>query len=87
MSYDLSSYLADMLSPLTGKSEHTVNNSAHFVSIINDERVLESEIMVPFDVESLFTNIPIEEKLASDPCLANRTRLTPTRLQTSWILF
>ena len=54
--YDLSSYLADVLSPLTGKSEYTVNNSAHFVSTINGERVLESEIMVSFDVESLFTN-------------------------------
>ena len=41
--YDLSSYLADVLSPLTGKSEYTVNNSAHFVSTINGERVLESD--------------------------------------------
>ena len=49
--YDLSSYLADVLSPLTGKSEYTVNNSVHFVSTINGERVLESEIMVSFDVE------------------------------------
>ena len=49
---DLSSYLADALSPLTGKLKYTVNNSAHFVSTINGERVLESEIMVSFDVQS-----------------------------------
>ena len=85
--YDLSSYLADVLSPLTGKSEYTVNNSAHFVSTINGERVLESEIMVSFDVESLFTNVPIEDavqaalrKLEADPCLANRTTLTPAQI-------
>ena len=85
--YDLSSYLADVLSPLTGKSEYTVNNSAHFVSTINGERVLESEIMVSFDVESLLTNVPIEgavqaalRKLEADPCLANRTTLTPAQI-------
>ena len=43
----------------TGKSEYTVNNSAHFVSTINGERVLESEIMVSFEVESLqLKNVP-----------------------------
>ena len=88
---DLSSYLADVLSPLTGKSEYKVNNSAHFVSTINGERVLESEIMVSFDVESLFTNVPIGQcivfavhaalrKLEADPCLANGTTLTPTQI-------
>ena len=30
--YDLSAHLANILSPLTGKSEYTVTNSAHFVS-------------------------------------------------------
>ena len=73
-----------MLSPLKGKSEYTVNNSAHFVSTINGERVLESEIMLSCDVESLFT---IEgavqvalRNLEADPCLANRTTLTPTQI-------
>ena len=93
--YDLFSYLADVLSPLTGKSEYTVNNSAHFVSIINGERVLESEIIASFDVESLFTNVPIESvlqaalrKLKADPCLANRTTLKHLhRLRTTRISF
>ena len=76
-----------MLSPLTGKSEYTVNNSAHFVSTNNDERVLESEIMVSFDVESLFMNMPIDgtvqatlRKLEADLCLADSTTLTPTQI-------
>ena len=36
--YDLSAHLADILSPLTGKSDYTVTNSSHFVSTICHER-------------------------------------------------
>ena len=43
--------------------------------------------MVSFDVESLFTNVPIEGavkatlcKLENDPGLADRTNLTPTQI-------
>ena len=58
--YDLSAYLANILSPLTGNSGFTVTNLAHFVSTISSETILDNEIMVSFDVESLFTNIPID---------------------------
>jgi len=51
-----------------------MNNSAHFISTISSERILDNEIMVSFDVESLFTNVPIEaavdaalQKLENDP--------------------
>ena len=78
--YDLSAYLANILSPLTGKSEFTVTNSAHFVSTI-------SISMVSFDVESLFTNVPIDaavqaalQRLENDPSLADRTTLTPAQI-------
>ena len=37
-----------------------VTNSAHFVSIISSETILDNKIMVTLDVESLFTNIPID---------------------------
>ena len=57
---DLSAYLANILSPFTGKSEYTVTNSAHFVPTVSDETILDNEIMVSFDVESLFTNVPID---------------------------
>jgi len=74
------------VSPLTLKSDYTVNNSVHFVSTIHNERAKENEIMVSFDVESLFSKVPIEgavqaalRKLESDPCLADHTTLTPTQ--------
>ena len=85
--YDLSAHLADILSPLTGKSDYTVTNSSHFVSTISHERIQENEVLVSFDVESLLTNVPIEGavtaalcKLENDPGLADRTNLTPTQI-------
>ena len=53
--YYLSAYLANILSPLTGKSEYTVTNSAHFVSTVSNETIQDNEIMVSFD-----TNVPID---------------------------
>ena len=37
-----------------------MTNSAHFVSNVSNETILDNEIMVSFDVESLFTNVPID---------------------------
>ena len=85
--YDLSAHLANILCPLTGKSDYTVTNSSHFVSTISHEQIQENEVMVSFDVESLFTNVPIEGavkatlcKLENDPGLVDRTNLTPTQI-------
>jgi len=72
---------------LTGKSDYKVTNSPHFVPTISHERIQENEVMVSFDVKSLFTNVPIEGavkaalcKLENDPGLADRTNLTPTQI-------
>ena len=69
----LSAYLANILT-----------NSAHFVSTTSSETILDNEIMVSFDVESLFTNVPIDaavqtalQKLKDDPSFADYTTLTP----------
>ena len=85
--YDASALLANILSLLTGNSDFTVTNSAHFASVISSEKIQDHEIMVSFDVESLFTNVPIEgavqaalRKVESDPTLADRTTLTPAQI-------
>ena len=77
--YDLSAYLANILSPLTGKSEYTVTNSAHFVSTVSYETILDNDIMVSVDVKSLFTNVPIDttvqaalQKLENNPSLEHQ---------------
>ena len=48
--YDVSAYLAYILSPLTVSSDFAVNNSAHFVSTVSSERVLDNKIMVSTDI-------------------------------------
>ena len=44
--YDLSAYLANILSPLTINSGFRVTNSAHFVSTISNETILDNKIML-----------------------------------------
>ena len=81
--YDASAFLANILSPLTGNSDFTVTNSAHFASVISSEKIQDHEIMVSFDVESLFTKGVMQatlRKLESDPTLADRTTLTPAQI-------
>ena len=85
-SYDLSAFLANILSPLTGNLDFMVTNSAHFASIISSEKIQDHEITVSFNVVSLFTNIPIKgaiqaalQKLESDPTLADCTTLIPAQ--------
>ena len=75
------------MSPLTGKSEYTLANSAHFVSTVSNETILDNEIMVSFDVESLFTNVLIDatvqaalQKLENDPSFADSTTPTPAQI-------
>ena len=57
-----------------------MTNSTHFVSTVSNDTILDNEILVSFDVESLFINVPIEaavqaalQKLENDPSLADRT--------------
>ena len=72
--YDSSAYLANILSPLTGKSEYTVTNSAHFVPTVSNETILDNEIMVSFDVESLFiSTFILSTPLYKPHCRNSRT--------------
>ena len=87
LAYDLSGHLAKILSPLTGNSNYTVKNSGEFANIISKETIPTDEAMISFDVESLFTNVPIEEtvqaalhRVNNDPSLPDRTALTPTQI-------
>ena len=52
--YQLTKYLAKLLSPLS-KSQYTVNNTKEFIEMIKKERVPSSYKMISFDVSSLFT--------------------------------
>ena len=85
--YDLSKHLAGILSPMTGKTSNTVPNSTAFAEFVRGQRIGSHETLVSFDVESLFTNVPIDgacrvarQRLEGDPTLPDRSSLSPTSI-------
>lgn len=59
--YDLAKHVASVLQPLVGKTFSFVKDSRHFIDILKGVKLEPEEIMVSFDVESLFTNVPLKE--------------------------
>ena len=81
--YALSKFLASLLSPIVGLSNAHVRNSQQLAQFITTQNVPDSEVLVPYDVVSLFTRVPTSRAiqvtrdcLMNDPSLSNRTSLT-----------
>ena len=77
------SILCCLLSPLVGNSASAVRILKQFVGFISDLCIQKDEIMVSFDVVSLFTNVPrdlaievVSKLLSSDESLQDRTNLS-----------
>ena len=58
--FKIAKFLADILSPFTS-NQYTISNSFHFVDQVKSLQT--NEFLVSFDVESLFTNIPLTETI------------------------
>ena len=54
-------YIDSIMSPLVGKTGSHVLNSKHFAETMRDITIGEDEMLVSFDVSSLFTNVTIGE--------------------------
>ena len=86
-SYRLSKHIAQLISPLTGSTDSFVRNSRHFVEVMAGVKLSPDELLVSFDVSSLFTNVPIQEavdvickRLQDDETLNERTALQPNSI-------
>ena len=80
--YNTSKFLTDILSPLKNRNGYSVANSLQFSKEITDIKIDENEVLVSFDVVSLFTAIPVDKacdyikiKLEQDASLPSRTNL------------
>ena len=61
-SYKISKFLVPILSPLT-TNQYTVSNSFEFSKKISEIKNSEKYHMASFDIENLFTSIPLEETI------------------------
>jgi len=61
--YNTLRFLADILSPPIGNTEHFVKNSRHLAEEIANLEVDTDDILISHDVVSLFTNTPVKESL------------------------
>ena len=91
VAYETSKELSRILTPLVGKTEHHVKNSKDFIESIQDIRLQPDECLVSYDVEALFTSVPIQaalnitkKKLEEDRDLHLRTTTTVQHI--SWLL-
>ena len=83
--YNTSKFLTNILTPLQNCNGFSVPNSSKFVDEISNIGIQDDEVMLSFDVVSLFTAIPvkkacdyIQNKLDCDESLHLRTNLDTT---------
>ncbi|KER25325.1 hypothetical protein T265_07200 [Opisthorchis viverrini] len=81
--HELARFLAGILKPLTGKSSTYIKNSYDFANKVAGVTVEPDDILVSFDVNSLYTNVPkgdsleiAKRLLLADTTLSERTQLT-----------
>ena len=89
ITYACAKYLADVLSPLVGKTEHHVKNSKEFTEYVKNLKVDPDEELRSYDVSALFTSVPVNKamviirrRLEEDENLNKRTPLSPNDIIT-----
>ncbi|XP_072023437.1 uncharacterized protein [Amphiura filiformis] len=87
ITYDTAKFVANILSPLVGKSERHLQNSEDLVNKMSKFTLGPDECLVSFDVTALFTCVPVDESLeivkellSADTALDSRTDLSPQQI-------
>ena len=85
--YNTAKELAKILKPLVGMSAHHVHNTRDFVEQIKEVRLKPGECITSYDVQALFTSVPInpvldiiKERLARDQDLHKRTTMSVNQI-------
>ena len=89
--FNLSKYIANILKPYTLLNKQHCKKSKEFSEFIRAHTIEEDKIMVSFDVEALYTNVPIDDALAiikelseNDETFPDRTPLSPKNVLDLW---
>ena len=74
--YELAKYLDDWIKPFM-PSTYMLSSTQDFLAKINEVPIEEGDYCVSFDVQSLFTNIPLEEsiKIIADYIFSDKSRI------------
>ena len=59
--YNTAKFLSDILSPIQNPNGYSVLNSSQFAKEVANMEISEDEVMVSFDIVSLFTAIPVNK--------------------------
>ena len=88
ITYELAKLLAQILSPMVGKNEYALKNSATMVDELSNITLCETDVLVSFDVTALFTKVPVDksldiilERLEADTTLSSRTKLKAVQVR------
>ena len=83
--YGIARFINEVLSQYVRNSETYIENTKYFLEEIKDIEIGEDEVMVSFDVKSLFTNVPtedavktIEDFVTDDAKLEERIDMSPS---------
>ena len=89
LTYQLAKFLAKNIKSLASHTFSYIKDSSHFVNDIKDIHVDETEIMVSFDVVSLYTKVPVEEaiKIISNITNDETTNMVKICLKSTYFTF
>ena len=80
ITYNCSKHLAELISPLIGKTDHHIKNSLEFSRAIKEQTVDQEEELRSYDVTALFTSVPVDKAVE---CCLLYTSPSPRDLSTS----